>query len=423
MYEEPPAGSDGPLAGIRVIDVTRARSGPTCVRQLADLGADVISVQAPGGGGDFTSQGSDGSNLQRNKRSIEVDLTRADGLAVFLRLVARADVLVENYRPAVKYRLCIDPDAVWAVNPGLVYASISGFGQDGPYAGRPGVDQIAQGLGGLMSVTGPPGGGPWRAGIAVSDTAAGTFLTQGVLAALIARSRTGRGQWVHTSLIESMINFMDFQAARWLIDGDVAGQAGNQHPTIVPMGTFPTADGHLNVAPLGDFAGFCALVDAPELARDPRFADNAGRREHRAELEAELGEVLRRRTSAEWMERLAEVVPCGPVLALDEVFEDPQVQHLNLTRTVDHPTRGSIEVLRLPLTFSDTPARIRSGPPENGAHTLEVLAELGYADTEIDALLAAGAVAAAANRAVDHHAVDHRAIDHRAIDHKEKRQS
>ena len=245
----------------------------------------MISVQAPGEGGDFTSQGSDGSNLQRNKRSIRSTSRTPRVSRCSSRLVACADVLVENYRPRSKYRLGIDPGAVWAVNPGLVYASISGFGQDGPYAARPGVDQIAQGLGGLMSVTGPPGGGPWRAGIAVSDTAAGTFLTQGVLAALIARTRTGRGQWVHTSLIESMINFMDFQAARWLIDGDVAGQAGNQHPTIVPMGTFPTADGHLNVAPLGDFTGFYALVDAPELARDPRFADNAGRgREHRAEL-------------------------------------------------------------------------------------------------------------------------------------------
>ena len=233
---------------------------------------------------------------------------------MLLRLVERADVLVENFRPAVKHRLRIDPDSLWAVNPRLVYASISGFGQDGPYADRPGVDQIAQGLGGVMSVTGPPGTGPSRVGIAISDTAAGTILTQGVLAALIARDRTGRGQWVHTSLLESMISFLDFQAARWLIDHEVPGQVGNQHPTIVPMGTYPTADGHVNVSAMGDFSGFCSMIGAPEIADDPRFADGASRVEHRNELDARIGDAFRARHTAEWVELLAETVPCGPVL-------------------------------------------------------------------------------------------------------------
>jgi crotonobetainyl-CoA:carnitine CoA-transferase CaiB-like acyl-CoA transferase len=281
---------------------------------------------------------------------------------------------------------------VWAVNPRVVYASISGFGQSGPYADRPGVDQIAQGLGGLMSVTGPPGTGPWRVGIAVSDTAAGTLLTQGVLAALIARGRTGRGQWVHTSLLEAMVSFMDFQAARWLVDGEVPGQEGNQHPTMVPMGAYPTADGHLNVSALRDFGAFCALLGEPALADDPRYADFESRLVHRAELDADIARLLRARTTAEWVERLAESVPCGPVLTVDEVFADRQVQHLHLTRRVEHPTRGDIDVLRPPLTFSDTPASIRSGPPADGAHTREVLAELGYAVAEIDELHATGAV-------------------------------
>ena len=262
-YAEPSGGAAGPLAGIRVVDLTRARAGPTCVRQLADLGADVVALQSPQGGGAFSSLGADGANLHRNKRAVAVDLTTDPGRAVFFRLIERADVVVENFRPGVKYRLGIDPDAVWSVNPRVVYASISGFGQTGPYASRPGVDQIAQGLGGLMSVTGPPGTGPWRVGIAVSDTAAGTILTQGVLAALIARDRTGRGQWVHTSLLEAMVSFMDFQAARWLIDGEVPGQEGNQHPTMVPMGAYPTADGYLNVSALRDFG---TLLRAPRRA-------------------------------------------------------------------------------------------------------------------------------------------------------------
>jgi crotonobetainyl-CoA:carnitine CoA-transferase CaiB-like acyl-CoA transferase len=386
---------EGPLAGVRVVDLAVARAGPTCVRQLADFGADVVQVGAPGRAASFSSEGSDGANLHRNKRSILVDLATEPGRDVLLRLVERADVLVENFRPAVKYRLRIDPDSLWAVNPRLVYASISGFGQDGPYADRPGVDQIAQGLGGVMSVTGPPGTGPSRVGIAISDTAAGTFLTQGVLAALIARERTGRGQWVRTSLLESMISFMDFQATRWLIDHEVPQQVGNQHPTFVPMGTFPTADGYVNVSPLGDWEGFCALIGAPEIAHDPRFADMAARQAHRNELEAAMAEAFRARTSTEWVELLADVIPCGPVLGMDQVFADPQVRHLEMTVTVEDPTGRAIEVLRPPVTLSDTPATVRRGPPAAGAHTREVLSELGYDDGQIDELLTEGTAAEA----------------------------
>jgi crotonobetainyl-CoA:carnitine CoA-transferase CaiB-like acyl-CoA transferase len=386
----PPLGA-GPLTGTRVVDLTRARSGPTCARQLADLGADVVQVLDPRHG---DLGGSDAHNLHRAKRSIVADLHTDAGREVVLRLVDRADVLLENWRPAVKHRLGLGPDELLARNPRLVMGSISGFGQDGPYADRPGVDQIAQGLGGLMSVTGPSGTGPWRTGIAISDTASGTFLTIGVVSALLARATTGRGQWVCTSLLESMINLMDFQAARWLIDGDVPGQTGNDHPTIFPMGTFATADGHVNIAAALGFDRFCDAIDGARLLADPRFADHASRRAHRGELVAECEVLLARRTTAEWVQILNDAdLPCGPVLALDEVFADPQVRHLGVTATVEHELDGPLEVLRLPLTFSETPASVRAAAPVPGADTRAVLTELGYTDTDVDTLVAAGAVA------------------------------
>ncbi len=382
----------GPLTGLRVVDLTVARAGPTCVRQLADLGADVVRLsneRKP----DLLS-GSDAYNLHRDKRSILIDLKDERGREVLLRLVRRADVLVENFRSDVKYRLRIDYETLSSENPRLIYASISGFGQDGPYATRPGVDQIAQGRGGLMSVTGPPGSGPWRAGIAVSDTAAGTFLAQGVIAALYARERSGCGQWVHTSLLESMVNFMDFQAARWLVDGVVAPQEGNHHPTVSPMGTFRARDGSLNIAPALAWEAFARAIDAPELLSDPRFASLESRVQHREALSELIESKLAERNVSDWVERInAAGVPCGPILSLDQVFEDPQVRHLNLTRTVEHERDGPLRLLRSALTFSETPARIRSAPPVQGAHTREVMEELGYSTAEIEVLIADGAAA------------------------------
>ncbi len=367
-----------------MIDLTRARAGPTCTRQLADMGADVICVVDPHR---RYLGGSDSSNLQRNKRSMVLDLTDDQAREAFYRLADRADVVVENFRPAVKDRLGIGYDALSARNQRLVYASISGFGQDGPYASRPGVDQIAQGLSGLMSVTGPPGSGPWRVGIAVSDTAAGTFLTQGLLAALLARERTGRGQWVHTSLLEAAINFMDFQAVRWLTDGEVPPQEGNNHPTVVPMGLFATSDGHVNVAPMGRWEAFAEALGAPELVTDPRFVDRDTRTAHRRELDEIIEARLATATTAEWVKRLnAAGCPCGPVLAVDETFADPQVEHLNVFSMVPDPDGGELAALRLPLTFSDTPAAVGTGPVHPDHHTREILAELGYAPSEIETL-------------------------------------
>ena len=377
---------EGPLAGIRVVDLSQARSGPTCTRQLADMGADVITVSHPRRG---DLGGSDGFNLNRNKRSVLVDLSVDAGRDILMQLCRRSDVLVENFRPGVKVRLGIGPDAVWERNPRLVYASISGFGQTGPYADRPGVDQIAQGLGGLMSVTGPPGSGPWRTGIAISDTAAGTLLAQGVLAALIARERTGRGQWVHTSLLEAMVSFMDFQASRWLNDGEVPAQKGNDHPTMTGMGTYEARDGLVNVAAIGSWSRFCAALGAPELTTDPRFQSHAERLAHRAELRERLTEILSCSTVADWVERLnAAGFPAGPVLRVDEALDDPQVSHLEMVIEV-----GKGRVVRHPVTFSDTPPSVRQPAPVPGADTRAVLVELGVDEARIAELTSSGVVA------------------------------
>ncbi len=386
----------GPLAGIKVLDLTIARAGPTCTRQLSDLGADVVRLSAPGRG---DLGGSDAQNLTRDKRSVVIDLKHPDGHAAFMRLAAAADVLVENFRAPVKTKLGIDYETLAPLYPRLVYASVSGFGQSGPYRERPGVDQIAQGMGGLMSVTGPPGTGPWRAGIAISDTAAGTFLTQGVLAALFARERTGRGQWVHTSLLESMVAFMDFQAARWLIDGVVPEQTGNDHPTLVPMGAFETADGMINVAVLGHWDVFVTVLDDANVRDDPRFTDPIQRVVHRDALRAAIGARLRARSSADWLAAFVEAgIPCGPVNRMDDVFADPQVEHLALTRSVRGPKGRTLEVLRHPVTLSETPTAIKRPPAAPGEHTREVLAAHGFTDAEIDGLCAAGAVAEAPPR-------------------------
>jgi crotonobetainyl-CoA:carnitine CoA-transferase CaiB-like acyl-CoA transferase len=362
----------GPLDGVRVVDNTTARSGPACSRQLADMGADVIRI----GRGGASLGGSDAMNLNRNKRSVVLDLTDPGSLDAVLALADRADVFLENWRPAVKHRLGLSPERLLARNPRLVYGSISGFGQDGPYAGRPGVDQIAQGMGGLMAVTGPPGSGPWRVGVAVSDVVAGTFLAQGVIAALFARERTGRGQWVHTSLLETAIHLLDFQAARWLIDGVEPEQEGNNHPTIPAMGTFATADGLINIGVLAGFDRFAAMVGQPDLTADPRFATMGARYRHRDELNLIVGTVLRARPTAEWIDLLAEAFPCGPIYRVSEVFADPQVRHLQVTATVDGPDGRPIEVITHPVRFSETPPSIRSGVPRLGQHTAEVLGEL-----------------------------------------------
>jgi crotonobetainyl-CoA:carnitine CoA-transferase CaiB-like acyl-CoA transferase len=385
-----------PLGDIRVIDLTVARAGPTCVRQLADWGADVIRVEPPPsravrGPADDTRHGCDFQHLHRNKRSLTLDLKTAAGQDVLMRLIDTADVLIENMRPPVKDRLGFSFETVHARNPRLVYGSISGFGQDGPYGSRGGVDQIAQGMGGLMSVTGLPGTEPTRTGIPVSDLSAGLYLAIGVLVALHDRERTGTGRWVQTSLLESMIAMMDFQAARWTIDQEVPGQAGNHHPMSVPMGCFASADGYLNVGAAGGrlLHSLCAVIGLPGLPDDPRFDTLAKRSANRAELNALVAARLRTRTTAEWVEALnAAGVPCGPVYRMDEVFADPQVGHLAMTEPVEHPALGQLDIVRNAVRMTDGPPTVRSPSPDAGEHTDEVLAELGYPSAEIDRLRA-----------------------------------
>jgi len=375
-----------PLDHIQVIDLTRARSGPTCVRQLADMGAQVIKIEQSDDEEGVSRHNSDFQNLHRNKRSLVLNLKDPRGVAILKKLVTKTDVLVENYRPDVKRRLGIDYADLRPLNPRLVYASISGFGQTGPYRDRPGYDQIAQGMGGLMSITGPPGGGPWRVGIPVADLSAGLLAAQGVLVALLERERSGEGQWVHTSLLEAMVSMLDFQATRWLIGKEVPPQAGNNHPTGIPTGTFKVKDGHINIAASGQhmWKRLCDALDAAQLYEDSRFSTPGRRSQNRDALTVALEEKLRTKTSSEWIVALnAAGVPCGPILTIDQVFANEQVQHLELAREIDHPQLGAIQVLGLPVTLSRTPGAIRTPTPEKGEHTDEILRELGMSAEEV----------------------------------------
>jgi len=376
-----------PLSPYTVIDLTRARSGPTCVRQLADMGANVIQVEArEDADADYARHGSDFQNLHRNKRSMTLDLKSPQGIDILKRLVARADVLVENFRPDVKTRLGIDYDALSRINPRLVYGSISGFGQDGPYRDRPGYDQIAQGMGGLMSVTGLPGQGPVRVGIPIADLTAGLFLAQGILVALLERERSGQGQWVHTSLLQAMVTMMDFQATRWLMDGVAPPQAGNDHPTAIPTGVFKTMDGHINIAASGQrmFRRLCKALGIEPLADDPRFREPAERSRNRHELTVEVERVLSQRASSAWVEILnAQGVPAGPILNMKEVFENEQIKHLRMAEPVRHPALGEIRIQGRPVVLSRTPGELRSAASDLGEHTDQILVELGFSLDDI----------------------------------------
>ena len=392
-----------PLSRFTVLDLTAHRAGPTAVRQLADWGANVIKIEAPQainrdkGGLTGSRHGFDFQNLHRNKRSLTINLKSADGKAIFMKLAQSADVIVENFRSAVKFRLGIDYDEVRKVNPRIVYGSIAGFGQDGPYGKRPGVDQIAQGMGGLMSITGLPGQGPVRVGIPICDLTSGMFLAQGILIALLDREVTGEGQWVHTSLLESIIQMLDFQASRWTIAGEVALQAGNNHPTSIPTGVFPTADGHINIAASGTqlWTRFCAAIDAEHLLEDPDYADFDGRSKNRDALNASIGEITATRSSQEWIDLLNDAgVPCGPIYSIDQVFADPQVRHLRMARPADHPVLGELNLVAqaVNLTRTPEPDRIPRATPELGEHTDEILREAGYDAAAIAAFRESGAV-------------------------------
>ena len=380
-----------PLSRFTVLDLTRVRAGPTCVRQLADWGASAIKIELPEAvegnaalGG--PRLGSDFQNLHRNKRSITLNLKAPEGLKLFERLVEKADVVVENYRPDVKHRLGVDYESLSALNPRLVYGSISGFGQDGPYCNRPGFDQIAQGMGGLMSITGLPGQGPVRAGVPIADLCAGLSCALGILTALLEREVTGKGQWVQASLLQAQIFMLDFQAARWLLEEEVPPQAGNNHPTSIPTGVFKTADGHINIASAGEaiWQRLCQAIEAPELLADPRYADGAARSDHRDALNAAIESHTRRYTSEKLIDLLNTAgVPCGPIYSVDQVFRDAQVKHLGMAQPVQHPELGAIELVGQPFTLSRHSNQLRTATPSRGQNTAEVLGELGLSAGEI----------------------------------------
>ena len=386
------------LTGLTVLDLSRVRAGPTCVRQLADWGARVIKIEAPPGSEEPMGgrrEAGDFQNLHRNKRSMTLNLKTRAGLAAFKRLVKKADVVVENFRPDVKKRLGIDYKTLRKINPRLVYASISGFGQDGPYAGRPGFDQIAQGMGGLMSITGPPGHGPFRVGIPVADLSAGLFAALGILVALLEREKSGEGQSVTTSLLQAQIFMLDFQAARYLVDGEVARQVGNDHPTSVPTGAFKTSDGLVNISTTGGkmWERFCRAIGAEALLQMPQYRTEELRSKNRSALNGEIQARLQNRSSAEWIDALNKAgVPCGPIYTIDEMFADSQVRHLGIAQQVAGTGKRPLRLVGQPILLSRTPSRLVARPPKLGEHTDAVLKEFGFSAREIAALHKARAV-------------------------------
>jgi len=388
-----------PLSRFTVLDLTRVRSGPAAVRQFADWGANVIKIEEPGDQPDDrpggSSQFADYQNTHRNKRSVTLNLKHPKGKALFLKMVEQADVVIENYRPNVKFKLGIDYESLRKVNKRIILASVSGFGQDGPYVDRPGLDQIAQGLGGIMSVTGEPGRGPMRAGIPVADLSSGLFCAIGTLVALLEREESGEGQWVQSSLLQSQVWMMDFQIMRWLMNKEIPGQTGNDHPTTAATGVYPTADGYINLAAMGTemFIKLVTAIGLPELAEDQRFKLLKTRGQNRPALNEAIAARTKQEPTADWIELLNKAgVPCGSIKNVKETMEDPQVVHLGMAKTIQHPNLGEISVVNHPVIMSRSKREVFTAAPDRGEHNKEVYAEFGVSAAEVEVLLQDGAV-------------------------------
>jgi crotonobetainyl-CoA:carnitine CoA-transferase CaiB-like acyl-CoA transferase len=387
-----------PLNGITVLDLTLARAGPTAVRHFADWGANVIRIEPPASEGEDVAgrrHGFDFQNLHRNKRAVTLNLKSKEGHEAFMRLALKADVVLENMRANVKHRLKVSYEDVKAINPRIVYGSISGFGQDGPYGPRAGVDQIAQGMGGLMSITGEPGRGPMRVGIPIDDLTAGNLLALGCMMALFDRERTGVGRWVTTSLLEAQVFMLDFQASRWLMEGEVAGQAGNDHPTGIPTGVFPTSDGHINIAASSSrvFSRFCEAIERKEWLERDDWKTQVGRSKDRKAINAAIAEITRTKPANHWIELFeANGIPCGPIYSIDQVFADPQVKHLGMATKMDSPYVGEKEVVASAINISGFSKAIRRHTPDAGEHGDEILKSVGYTDAELDDMRRKGVI-------------------------------
>lgn len=379
---------DSILSDICVLDLSRVRSGPTCARQLSDWGARVIKIESP----EDTSEmggprnGPDFQNLHRGKESLTLNLKSNEGVQIFQQLVKNADVVIENFRPKVKYKLGLQYNALCAINPAIILASISGFGQEGPYKDRPGFDQIAQGMSGLMSITGEPGAGPMRVGIPLADLSAGLFAAQGILLALYERMRSGRGQWVQTSLLQSQIFMLDFQAARYIMSGEIPEQAGNNHPTSIPTGVFKTKDSFINIAASGEaiWQKLAVALGHPEWISDKLYSTSEARSKNRSMLGDHINKCTLKKTTSEWILVLNNAgVPCGPINSIDEMFHDPQVRHLAVSQSVTDTQLKEIPVLTQPLSLSRTNSKLDKAAPVIGEHTEKILDELGYKKSEI----------------------------------------
>jgi len=381
------------LDDLVVLDLTHARAGPVCVRQLADWGANVIRIERPGNPEDFSARHeADFQNKHRNKRGIALNLRSEEGRAILYKLVAKADVMVENFRPDVKTRLGFDYETLKAKNPRIILASISAFGQDGPYKDRPGVDQVVQGMSGMMSINGEPGRGPMRVGIPISDIVTGLFTSIGILTALHERQKSGQGQWVQCSLLEAATFFLDLQAAKYLVDGVVPKQAGNGHPSGGATNAYKTKDGYVNVAPIPSmWARLCKAIGRENWITDPKYATREARK--RPEINAEIAAITAEMDSATLLARLDEAeVPAGPIYDIGQAYNDPQARHMKLTQTVIATGGKEMVLPRQPMTLSRTPSQLQVRTPEFAEHTDEVLVEFGFSAAEIKGFRERGSV-------------------------------